>query len=239
MTASTGTEVAIENDQDEYSVFSKQLIHGLKSGEADLDQDGVVTMDELYSYVHDRVLEEGFQEPMKWAINVRGRLPIAKSGRMPREERRKRIRAKLMALAANDTVSDRLLAQALELLAKPKATLDAIDAARDALLDRLEAGQVTIGDFTEAWFGPSPASQPVRRDVDRPPSQEAPRTTREEIGGDRAAERVNARPRPAGDVRAGEAATHPSYDLAVRMARAAGYSIAVSLLAFLLGLEVL
>ena len=28
--------------------------------------DGRITMGNLYRYVHDKVLDEGFQEPMKW-----------------------------------------------------------------------------------------------------------------------------------------------------------------------------
>ena len=59
MTASTGTQVAIENESDQYGVFTKHIIEGIQGGEADRNGDGLIGMGELYSYVHDRVLEEG------------------------------------------------------------------------------------------------------------------------------------------------------------------------------------
>jgi len=49
-------------------------------------------MDDLYEYVYRKVLEEGLQEPMRWAVGVRGDLIISRSGKTPREERRRQIR---------------------------------------------------------------------------------------------------------------------------------------------------
>ncbi len=37
------------------SIFTKELIHGLESGEADLRKDGYVSMGELYNYLYDRI----------------------------------------------------------------------------------------------------------------------------------------------------------------------------------------
>ena len=117
MTASTGTQVAVENESDEYGVFTNQVIRGIERGEADQNGDGLITMDELYSYVRDRVREEGAQQPMKWDLNVTGELVIARSGRMPREERRNELRSTLLDLARQDILPDMIVSEALPIIA--------------------------------------------------------------------------------------------------------------------------
>jgi len=77
MTASTGIQVAEEKEGDNYSVFTNYLLEGLRTGDADLNGDGEITADELYTYVRDRVVKSGKQEPMKYAIGVTGDLRIA------------------------------------------------------------------------------------------------------------------------------------------------------------------
>ncbi len=61
LTASDSMQYSFEGDQvegkGEPSVFTSSLVHGLKSGEADRDGDGRITLDELYDYVHDRVTD--------------------------------------------------------------------------------------------------------------------------------------------------------------------------------------
>jgi hypothetical protein len=62
------------------SVFTKHLVHGLRTGEADLEHDGVVTVDELYEYVRRRVREEvPGQDPKKWEFEAAGGLIFAKT----------------------------------------------------------------------------------------------------------------------------------------------------------------
>jgi uncharacterized caspase-like protein len=89
MTASTGIQIANEKEGDQYGLFTKHIIDGIKNGKA-ANEDGLVTMDTLYKHVHDEVLKESSQEPMRWAINVRGELVIARS-ETKREERAKQI----------------------------------------------------------------------------------------------------------------------------------------------------
>ena len=114
LTASTGVQVAEEKEKDEYGLLTKYIIRGIESGEADPNEEGRISMDELYEYVHRKVTQEGFQEPMKWDLGVRGELIVARSGRTPREERRKQIRQMLLDYAGEGLIPDRLLPQALE-----------------------------------------------------------------------------------------------------------------------------
>jgi uncharacterized caspase-like protein len=50
ITASGANEVSSENDDLKHGVFTYYLLEGLK-GNADLDKDGIVTVDEIYNYV--------------------------------------------------------------------------------------------------------------------------------------------------------------------------------------------
>ncbi len=64
------------------SVFTKTIIDGLRSGEADKDFDGLVSFDDLYDYVYDLVTHKmPQQEPQKWTFDAKGTLIIAKNPR--------------------------------------------------------------------------------------------------------------------------------------------------------------
>ena len=85
ITASSAMEYAFEGDEladsNELapSVFTSALVEGLESGDADRDQDGVVSLDELYDYIYDKVrATTPNQTPGKWAFGVQGELVIAR-----------------------------------------------------------------------------------------------------------------------------------------------------------------
>ena len=86
MTASTGIQTALEKEGDRYSVFTKHLIAGIETGDADTNHNGEITVDELYDYLHPRVRAESHQEPTRWNVDTRGHLIIANSGRQPKQE---------------------------------------------------------------------------------------------------------------------------------------------------------
>ncbi|HKR49804.1 MAG TPA: caspase family protein [Pseudonocardiaceae bacterium] len=83
LTASDATQYSFEGNQPHgqaaQSVFTRYLVAGLRDGSADLDGDGDITLDELYSYVHDRVVEEMPQQRPKKQDNVAGRIIIARN----------------------------------------------------------------------------------------------------------------------------------------------------------------
>jgi hypothetical protein len=84
ITASDALQYAFEGQDVEgegvRSVFTQVLVDGLRSGEADLDRDGLVALDELYDYVYGRVVDESpRQRPRKWAFDVEGQLVIARA----------------------------------------------------------------------------------------------------------------------------------------------------------------
>jgi caspase domain-containing protein len=83
LTASDSTQYSFEGNrlygEAAQSVFTRYLVEGLRDGTADLDGDGDITVDELYSYVHDRVVEEMPEQRPKKQDNVEGRTVIARN----------------------------------------------------------------------------------------------------------------------------------------------------------------
>jgi hypothetical protein len=97
LAATDATQYAWDGDSVEgeaqNSMFTHYLIEGLKSGAADQDSDGVVTIDELYDYVRDRVTSTTpRQTPYKWSYRQQGDIvlaqnPFVKSGTLRPEIR--------------------------------------------------------------------------------------------------------------------------------------------------------
>ena len=76
LTASGANEVSAEKPELKHGVFTHYLIRGLE-GAADVNQDGLITVDEIYGYVSTEVPRETGQEqhPVKKGT-VEGRLVL-------------------------------------------------------------------------------------------------------------------------------------------------------------------
>ncbi|MEJ2859287.1 MULTISPECIES: caspase, EACC1-associated type [unclassified Saccharothrix] len=92
MTASTHIQYAYEpdsgrvDDRAEPSVFTKAIIEGLRTGEADLDGDGEITDRDLYGYVYERVRRESPDQTPTHSGVLSGDLRIAYAGTpLPRD----------------------------------------------------------------------------------------------------------------------------------------------------------
>jgi hypothetical protein len=81
LTASDATQYAFEGDDlrgsGTSSVFTRHLVEAISSGAADLDEDGDIALDELYSYVYEQVVAEMPQQRPKKQEDVDGRILIA------------------------------------------------------------------------------------------------------------------------------------------------------------------
>ena len=92
ITASSSMEYAFEGDQlaadsaPHPSIFTAALVEGLSTGDADRDEDGWVSLNELYDYVFDRVRDRNPHQTPSRAVEMQGELFLARS-------RRRRIRA--------------------------------------------------------------------------------------------------------------------------------------------------
>jgi Caspase domain len=87
ITASSAMEYAFEGNsladehQQQPSVFTSALVEGLASGEADRDEDGLVSLNELYDYVFDRVRERNPKQTPGRDVELQGELYLARSHR--------------------------------------------------------------------------------------------------------------------------------------------------------------
>jgi len=84
LTATDSTQYAWEGDEiigeAANSVFTHYLIQGLKTGEADADSDAEITLNELYDYVYDQVVQKTpRQTPGKWSYKEQGDIVIARN----------------------------------------------------------------------------------------------------------------------------------------------------------------
>jgi outer membrane protein assembly factor BamB len=91
LTASRATEYSFEGDQVSGgglpSVFTRAVVDGLTSGEADRDRDGLITVSDLYQHVYEAVrAAEPRQTPELWTYGAEGDLLVARSVRGPAEE---------------------------------------------------------------------------------------------------------------------------------------------------------
>ncbi|WP_073967546.1 caspase, EACC1-associated type [Streptomyces sp. CB02460] len=90
LTASTALQYAHEGKQDvrysrtpaQPSVFTSAVVKGLRDGSADLDGDGLVSVDELYDYVHEQVRQRiAGQTPTLSVDSAQGTIYLARSPR--------------------------------------------------------------------------------------------------------------------------------------------------------------
>ncbi len=86
LTASRATEYSFDGTQavgeGATSVFTSAVVRGLQTGEADVDQDGLVTVSDLYTYVYKEVRSsEQRQTPLLWTYGAEGSLMLARSPR--------------------------------------------------------------------------------------------------------------------------------------------------------------
>jgi hypothetical protein len=90
ITASSAMEFAFEGDQlsdqrPRPSAFTSALVEGLATGDADRDEDGWVSLNELYDHVFDKVREQNPHQTPSRQVEMEGELYLAHS-------RRRRIR---------------------------------------------------------------------------------------------------------------------------------------------------
>ncbi|WP_314219885.1 caspase family protein [Streptomyces zaehneri] len=87
ITASNSMEFAFEGDElaensaPRPSVFTHAVVEGLETGEADLDADGEVSLDDLYDYVFEHVQEQNPHQTPSKTVEMQGELHLAHSRR--------------------------------------------------------------------------------------------------------------------------------------------------------------
>jgi hypothetical protein len=202
LTASRGTEYSFEGDQITGeglpSVFTRAVVDGLSSGDADRDQDGRITVTDLYGYVYDSVrAAEPRQTPGLWTYRSEGDIVIARSVRGPLikpaqlpadlritlESPRPRVRASAVAELADllDTGEPGLVLAARQALAKI-ADADVPEAAEPAQA-ALAASAGTAADRVQRLFAERARTANMVGQTDREQAEGLGRSTEHEDSG--------------------------------------------------------
>jgi hypothetical protein len=84
LTASRGSEYSFEGeplqgeDSPRGSVFTSALIHGIRSGGADTDHDGAISVEDAYAYAFEEVRRAGAEQtPQRWLYGAEGSILLA------------------------------------------------------------------------------------------------------------------------------------------------------------------
>jgi hypothetical protein len=88
LTASDATQYAFEGDAvtgvAAPSLFTASVADGLRTGAADVDGDGLVSVDDVYEYARRRLRDQPRpQSPRKWEFDVAGSIVLARAARSP------------------------------------------------------------------------------------------------------------------------------------------------------------
>jgi len=144
LTASTASQTAQEREGDDYGLLTKHIISGVRQGAADADDDGLVSMDDLYQYVYAKVKSEGYQEPMRWALNVKGEeLILARASGTSGREKQRLLNEKIIEF--RDFLPRQIFRKALDVIDERRAPFY-------ELIDELHRRRLQIGEFVEEWY---------------------------------------------------------------------------------------
>jgi hypothetical protein len=66
ITSSSSTQLSIELDEDANSLFTKYWIQGLEEWDADTDKDDIIHLDDLFSWVKEKVLDRRPEQVPQW-----------------------------------------------------------------------------------------------------------------------------------------------------------------------------
>ena len=184
LTASTKLQTAREREGDRYGLLTKHIIYGVQEREADADGDGLVSINELYKYVHQRVKEEGPQEPQLIVPEARGDLYLARTGILPRKDRERKLKDLLFDLNRRAILADEIMMRAIGIASQSNAELFGENRRYDELLDRLLHQQVDVGEFYTQWYQIGSGSRPVA--LHSPPATLPDRPVHQPAGSERA-----------------------------------------------------
>jgi Caspase domain len=177
ITASSDMEYAYEGDElkgeGHPSVFTDAVVEGLQTGMADLDHDQLVSVDDLYGYVYDRVKERTPAQTPNKKSDIEGHVYLARSSYRPPVEPAT-LDPELLAATEDRYAGIRL--GAVNELSKLLASRDAAV----ALAARQALSQMVNDDSREVSTGAQAALDRVEAAED----EAAPEPTDDDGGGD-------------------------------------------------------
>lgn len=115
LTSSTSTQYSFEQKGSSLSVYTKYLVQGIETGEADSDNDGVIAVDELHDYARQRVQEIApAMKPEIYAVREGFRIRLAKA-QFQNPQLRYRKAVEQIAISGTICLADRRLLNRLQM----------------------------------------------------------------------------------------------------------------------------
>jgi len=174
ITASSAMEYAFEGsalattDQKQPSVFTAAVVAGLESGAADRDEDGLVSLTELYDYVFDQVRAQNPNQTPSRDIELQGELYVARS-------RRRRVRAVPLPADLRHAVEDANMYTRLGAVGELRARLASADpgvalGAREALEAMVRSDTSYVAEAAGAALATAPSPEDPGGYAGQPPA---------------------------------------------------------------------
>jgi Caspase domain len=102
MTSCNAVQLSFEEKGADLSIYSQYLVEGLKTGEADQDRNGRITVDELHNYVREKVENSRFAMSPEIHLAMKEPLTIAYT---PMQDKSKRYEDTVMLFAQQGSIS--------------------------------------------------------------------------------------------------------------------------------------
>ncbi len=103
LTASTSSQYSFEEQGSELSVYTRYLVEGIETGDADLDGDGVVSIDEWHDYASTKVRAvQPSMKPEIYAVREGFKIQVAK---IPPEEPKQKYRKEVKLFISRGEIS--------------------------------------------------------------------------------------------------------------------------------------
>lgn len=92
LTSSTATQYSFEQKGSDLSIYTHFIVEGIEKGTADIDKDGVITVDELHEYARNKVQEIApTMKPGIYAVREGYKIQLAKAQTMTQQQKPKSI----------------------------------------------------------------------------------------------------------------------------------------------------
>jgi hypothetical protein len=136
----------------DYSLLTRHIIEGIKTGAADQDLDGWVCMDELYTYARSELSKTGHQTPQGRPLTTNWRdLRLAKTDSKERRKKLDQVFEKLTALRRASDIQHPLFLECQQLIDPAHRVNTEFEKHKLTLLYELSDNNLSVDDFKEQW----------------------------------------------------------------------------------------
>jgi len=174
LSASGSTETAKENKELGTGIFTHHLVEGIRTGKADRDGNGLITVSEIAEYLSREVPKDSArQTPHLWAEKVSGTFVVAINRTVAAAREVARFKEALHRMIDSRAISLTFAAEIETWLGRAETTIEN-PGERWELMCRLADRKMTPGDFQEQWRGIAAHQKPPPQAPQPPPPERPP-----------------------------------------------------------------